>query len=229
MIVNGALNGQRFVVKDGGVRLGRSSSNDIHIPDEELSRNHCLFETVGDSDIRITDLASANGTLVNGKPLGNDPQTLRVGDLITVGATTIRVVGDQTPPEGGAVDLGLGAKKYAPAPKRRSALANALWAVAVLVAAVAIYLVLTAPQEAPAPTPTDLVDAKPQVVEVWYEKVAATLDGIYRYEMTVARDGMLRVVLNDTKENRHPTIQPKALSPQAKTELDEILDYAALK
>ena len=229
MIVNGALNGQRFVVKDGGVRLGRSSSNDIHIPDEELSRNHCLFEAVGDSDIRITDLASANGTLVNGKPLGNDPQTLRVGDLITVGATTIRVVGDQTPPEGGAVDLGLGAKKYAPAPKRRSALANALWAVAVLVAAVAIYLVLTAPQEAPAPTPTDLVDAKPQVVEVWYEKVAATLDGIYRYEMTVARDGMLRVVLNDTKENRHPTIQPKALSPQAKTELDEILDYAALK
>ena len=99
MIVNGALNGQRFVVKDGGVRLGRSSSNDIHIPDEELSRNHCLFEAVGDSDIRITDLASANGTLVNGKPLGNDPQTLRVGDLITVGATTIRVVGDQTPPE----------------------------------------------------------------------------------------------------------------------------------
>ena len=78
MIVNGALNGQRFVVKDGGVRLGRSSSNDIHIPDEELSRNHCLFEAVCDSDIRITDLASANGTLVNGKPLGNDPQTLRV-------------------------------------------------------------------------------------------------------------------------------------------------------
>ena len=34
MIMNGALNGQRFEVKEGGLRLGRSSSNDIHIPDE---------------------------------------------------------------------------------------------------------------------------------------------------------------------------------------------------
>ena len=38
MIMNGALNGQRFEVKEGGLRLGRSSSNDIHIPDEELLR-----------------------------------------------------------------------------------------------------------------------------------------------------------------------------------------------
>ena len=233
MVTNGPLAGKRFQIGDGGVRLGRSSSNDIHIPDEELSRNHCLFEAVGDGDIRITDLASANGTMVNGKPLGNDPVTLAVGDLIEVGSTVIRVVGDTPAPAGDAVDLGLGEKKtdsakYAPA-KRRSPLANALWAVAVLVAVAAIYLVLTAPQEAPAPAPTDLVDAKPQVVEVWYEKVAATLDGIYRYEMTVARDGMIRVVLDDTKENRHPTIQPKALSPQAKAELDDILAYDSLK
>lgn len=70
MIMNGTLAGQRFEVKDGGLRLGRSSSNDIHVPDEELSRNHCLFETVGESGVRVTDLASANGTLVNGVPLG---------------------------------------------------------------------------------------------------------------------------------------------------------------
>ena len=229
MVSNGPLAGKRFQVGDGGVRLGRSSSNDIHIPDEELSRNHCLFETVGDTDIRVTDLASANGTMVNGKLLGNDPATLRLGDLIEVGATVIRVVGDSPAPAGDAVDLGLGEKKVASAPKRRSSLVNALWAVAVLVAAVAIYLVLTAPQEAPAPAPTDLVDSKPQVVEVWYEKVAATLDGIYRYEMTVARDGMIRVVLDDTRENRHPTIQPKSLTPQAKAELDEILAYDSIK
>ena len=231
MVTNGPLAGKRFKIGEGGVRLGRSSSNDIHIPDEELSRNHCLFEAVGEDGVRVTDLASANGTMVNGKPLGNDPVTLRLGDLIEVGTTVIRVVGDQVPPEGGSVDLGLGesaSAKHAPA-KRRSSLANALWAVAVLVAAVAIYLVLTAPQEAPAPAPTDLVDAKPQVVEVRYEKVSATLDGIYRYELTVARDGTIRVILDDTKENRHPTIQPKALLPQAKAELDEILAYDSIK
>ena len=231
MVTNGSLAGKRFAVGEGGVRLGRSSSNDIHVPDEELSRNHCLFEAVGDSDIRVTDLASANGTMVNGKPLGNDPVTLRLGDLIEVGTTVLRVVGDRPAPVGDAVDLGLGesaSAKSAPV-KRRSPLVNALWAVAVLVAGVAIYLVLTAPQEVPAPTPTDIVDETPKVVEVVYEKVAATQDGIYRYEMTVSRDGMIRVVLDDTKENRHPTIQPKALSPQAKAELSDILAYATLK
>jgi pSer/pThr/pTyr-binding forkhead associated (FHA) protein len=70
MVMSGALAGQRFVVGEGGIRLGRSSSNDIHIPDEELSRNHCLFEPVGEDGIRVTDLASANGTLVNGAALG---------------------------------------------------------------------------------------------------------------------------------------------------------------
>ena len=56
MIMNGTLAGQRFEVKDGGLRLGRSSSNDIHVPDEELSRNHCLFETVGESGVRVSGL-----------------------------------------------------------------------------------------------------------------------------------------------------------------------------
>ena len=234
LVTNGPLAGKRFEVREGGVRLGRSSSNDIPISDEELSRNHCLFETVGDSGIRVTDLASANGTLVNGDLLGNDPVTLKLGDLIEVGTTVIRVVGDQPLPSAGAVDLGLGEKaKSADAAaaqgKRRSPLANALWAVAVLVAGVAIYLVLTAPQEAPAPMPTELVDETPKVSEVWYEKIEATQDGIYRYELSISQDGTIRVVLDDTKENRHPTIQPKTLSPQAKAELDDILAYETLK
>ena len=93
-ITNGELAGRRYEVKSGGLRLGRSSSNDIHVPDEELSRNHCLFETVGEAGVRVTDLASANGTLVNGVPLGNDPLELKAGDLIEVGKTVIRVVGD---------------------------------------------------------------------------------------------------------------------------------------
>ena len=122
-ITNGELSGRRFQVKEGGLRLGRSSSNDIHIPDEELSRNHCLFETSGEAGLRVTDLASANGTLVNGKPLANDPAELRVGDLVEVGSTVIRVVGDD--PEPASVDLGLGAPTGAqPSRKRRSPLVN---------------------------------------------------------------------------------------------------------
>ena len=67
LVTNGELAGKTFSVGAGGLRLGRSSSNDIHIADEELSRNHCLFEAVGDDVVRLTDLASANGTILNGR------------------------------------------------------------------------------------------------------------------------------------------------------------------
>ena len=90
-IASGALAGKRFAVPPGGLRLGRSSSNDICIPDEELSRNHCLFEAVGEDGIRLTDLASANGTSLNGRVLDSAPADLKVGDVISVGSTILRV------------------------------------------------------------------------------------------------------------------------------------------
>ena len=155
LIVNGDLAGRRYQVKPGGLRLGRSSSNDIHVPDEKLSRNHCLFETVDDG-IRLTDLASANGTIVNGEMLGNDPVELHVGDEIEVGSTVVRVVGEGEPVAPAVslseVDLGFGAKGKAgePAkPRRRSMVANALWGVAVLLliaAACIVFLTGPAPE-----------------------------------------------------------------------------------
>ena len=87
--------GTRFEVGAGGVRLGRSSSNDVSIPDEELSRNHCLFEQSGEAGIRVTDLASANGTFVNGEQLGSDSRELKAGDAIEVGSTAISVIGEE--------------------------------------------------------------------------------------------------------------------------------------
>ena len=229
MIMNGALNGRRFAVKEGGLRLGRSSSNDIHIPDEELSRNHCLFEPVGEAGIRVTDLASANGTLVNGVALGNDPQELKLGDLVEVGKTVLSVVGDQPLPGAGGVDLGLGEAESAAPVRRRSPLANVLWGVLVVIAGVAIYLMLATPQEAEEPKSVAIVEEVPVVREVSYEKVEANAGGIFRYAMTVSSDGMIRVSLDDTKENRHPTIPAKQLGEAALKELNEILPLGALK
>ena len=230
MIMNGALNGQRFAVKEGGLRLGRSSSNDIHVPDEELSRNHCLFEAIGESGIRVTDLASANGTLVNGTMLGGDPVDLRIGDLIEVGKTVISVVGDQPLPKPDGVDLGLGGDaKPAASVRRRSPLANILWLVAVLVMGGAIYLMLVTPQGTEESAPVAIAEVEPVIREVLYEKVEATLDGIFRYEMTVSPDGLIRVTLDDTKENRHPTIPAKQLGEGALKDLNEILSLKALR
>lgn len=92
LILTGEMAGRRFDIMEGGTRLGRSSSNDIHIPDEELSRNHCLFEPDGMSEIRIIDLASANGTYVNSVQLGASALVLKIGDIIEAGRTTMKVV-----------------------------------------------------------------------------------------------------------------------------------------
>ncbi len=191
LIATGPMKGTRFQVGAGGVRLGRSSSNDVHIPDEEMSRNHCLLEQSGEDGIRVTDLASANGTFVNGEQLGSDPRELKVGDTLDIGATSIAVVNEggsmpavaPTVPvlpkvqAGGAVDLGLGGagEKSVPAKRgasassggnasgqRRSPLANILWAVAVLVVAAAIAVVMYTPRGSEKPTVAPVVDEKPE-------------------------------------------------------------------
>ena len=84
LITAGPLAGQRFAVTASGLRMGRSSSCEISIKDPALSRNHCLVE-VRDDALWITDLASANGTLVNGTELGADSVQLKVGDVIEAG------------------------------------------------------------------------------------------------------------------------------------------------
>ena len=126
IVMSGELSGKRFAIPDAGLRLGRSSSNDLHLPDEELSRNHCLFEANGEDGISVIDLASANGTFVNGVQLGASAHPLKVGDVVEVGSTRLQVVAEgQSAPApaaaaaapapvarpAGAVDLGLGGAK----------------------------------------------------------------------------------------------------------------------
>ena len=231
-VTNGDLAGQTFAVGSGGLRLGRSSSNDIHVPDGELSRNHCLFEQVGEDGIRVTDLASANGTIVNGQMLGSDPLDLKVGDVIEVGSTVINVVGDGP---AAVVDLGLGsgaADGGAPdgdAPRRRSPLANVLWLVAVAMVLAAIGFILFAPASAPEPSPEKVTEETPRLEEVWYERVDATQDGIFRYELAYTPDGQLKVVVDDVpKEDRHLK-KSQTLNDGAKAELASILDFRNIR
>jgi len=232
MVTTGNLAGKRFSVGSGGLRLGRSSSNDIHVPDEELSRNHCLFETVGEEGLRLTDLASANGTFLNGRQLGGDPAELHVGDVIEVGKTVLRVVGDEPvpAPAPGTVDLGLGAATKRPAEtKRRSLLANLLWVVALALAGGAIYLVLVSPAGEQVPTPIAAVEEEPVLQELFYEKVEASFEGIFRYELSLSPDGVLSVSVDDVpKENRHLT-KRSPLDERAKAELGEIVSWKALR
>ena len=232
LVKNGELAGRTFAVGAGGLRLGRSSSNDIHISDGELSRNHCLFEAVGETGIRLTDLASANGTILNGRQLGSEPADLKAGDVIEVGSTVINVVGDEPAP---VVDLGLGSASSSAEPgaaadeKKRSPLANVLWAVAVLVALAAIGVLLFAPSPTAEPSPEAVPKDEPVLEEAWYEKVDASQNGIFRYELVYTPDGQLKVTVDDVpNENRHLT-KSEALDERARAELAAILDFKAIR
>src|SRR5665647_356603 len=56
------------------VTIGRSTKCDLSVPDEALSRHHCLIELIGDS-LFITDLSSANGVFLDGGKIPSDTRT----------------------------------------------------------------------------------------------------------------------------------------------------------
>jgi pSer/pThr/pTyr-binding forkhead associated (FHA) protein len=57
------------------------------MPDPNVSRRHAEIRPVGTSFV-LVDLGSTNGTKVNGATISQ--HTLRSGDTILIGATTIR-------------------------------------------------------------------------------------------------------------------------------------------
>ncbi len=229
VITDGVLAGRRIVVDRAELYLGRSSSNDVHIPDEELSRKHCRIE-LGKEGLRLSDLNSANGTRVNGAAVGDEPVGLKDGDVIEVGATVMRVADPKSGPSPSGVDLGLGAEPgSAKSPERpRSPLANILWAVAVLVAVGSIVVILMLPDPPPQPAAKALSEDAPVLREMSYEKVKADAKGIFRYALTLDADGALSVKIDDTSNDRRLPVRRTELSDEARHELGEILSWKSL-
>lgn len=228
VVLTGELKGRRFSVNEVALRLGRSSSNDIHIPDEELSRNHCLFEVSGESGIRVTDLASANGTDVNGTSIGSNPWELKEGDIITVGTTKLSVGDVKLPANANIVDLGLDAQAKGEDAKsavnKRAPIVNVLWGVTALILVGVMALLLLSPTENEETIIVHSPD-QPVVREVFFEKVLANSEGIFRYALKTDASGKLTVEIDDTKNNRHMLPKSKTLDKEARAELNEILSY----
>lgn len=77
--------GDTFHLVEGENKIGRSASNEIHIPAEKISRHHARLLLTGDS-IELIDLGSTNGTFVNENRLEkNIPTILSVEDEIRFG------------------------------------------------------------------------------------------------------------------------------------------------
>ena len=228
LVSNGELAGRRYAAGAGGLRLGRSSSNDIHINDGELSRNHCLFEASGETGLMVTDLASANGTILNGVQLGDEPRPLRAGDVVEVGRTVLKIVASG---QGGSssVDLGLGAAAPAPDRRRRAPAANMLWIVAVVTLLAAIGVALFVPRGSEVAPAQPVADETPVVREVFYEKVEANSDGIFRYALRLAENGMLSVAVDDVPKNDRRFTKSEPLGERALAELNDILSFERMR
>jgi pSer/pThr/pTyr-binding forkhead associated (FHA) protein len=69
----------------GPVTIGRTSDNDLVIPEYTISTRHCLLALV-DGEYRLTDMGTTNGTLVNEAPLTpRKPYRLQGGETLRMG------------------------------------------------------------------------------------------------------------------------------------------------
>ena len=80
--------GRRIEFRAGTTTLGRSSDNDVTLLDPVLSRHHCRFECSG-AALKVVDLESANGTILNGMEVRES--LVRPGDTIQIGDTVLKI------------------------------------------------------------------------------------------------------------------------------------------
>jgi predicted component of type VI protein secretion system len=93
--------GARIIIWDTkDVSIGRSPENDIVIEDSDSSRSHALLSRVGEEHL-VEDLATFNGTLVNGVPV--QKQALENRDIIQIADVEITFIQSRKDP--GALGL----------------------------------------------------------------------------------------------------------------------------
>src|SRR5579863_9114846 len=83
MVTAGPLRDSTIPLPDGESTLGRDPTNAVAVVDPSVSRKHCQLRQGEDGRFQIKDLASRNGTLVNG--LAVKEEWLHHGDEIATG------------------------------------------------------------------------------------------------------------------------------------------------
>lgn len=69
--------------------VGRSASADVILSDDRVSRRHAMIWRES-GRVMVDDLASGNGTWVDGAPVRTTPVELRQGDVVTFGPISCR-------------------------------------------------------------------------------------------------------------------------------------------
>src|SRR5262245_55834885 len=79
----GPLKGATVSLGLGTTNIGRDISSNVAVSDSRVSKHHASIVLDEKGECRISDLDSANGTLVNGVPVRE--ASLKEGDVIQVG------------------------------------------------------------------------------------------------------------------------------------------------
>ncbi len=89
-VIRGRDQGSRFQLEESVHTVGRTQDNSVRLHDTEISRSHAELIRKGDAYV-LRDLASSNGTFVNGQPVTE--QELTSGDQLQFGRSLILYTG----------------------------------------------------------------------------------------------------------------------------------------
>jgi pSer/pThr/pTyr-binding forkhead associated (FHA) protein len=110
VVVNGTKQNQVVTLRSEETIVGRQQGCDLRIPSPQVSRRHCRLSFL-DNWLTVEDLASANGSFLNGAPV-EGRQRVRPGDHLKIGPITFRVEyrlpvspGRETPAKDGDLPL----------------------------------------------------------------------------------------------------------------------------
>lgn len=239
----GPQKGQELHIPLDGVRVGRSSNNDVVIKDPAMSRFHCRFYFKPGEGLWAADLGSANQTMLNDKRLHES--RLYPGDRLVMGDSTLKVLSDQLPDGTAAQQLFDSAPPAAAAsrrfdfrrsdesaPGRQRRLIVLLIAAGIMALAVVMIFTLKFRTAPAAMLPVPAAATALPALEIQYEKVQASSKNIFRYALTL-QDRELSIQIDDLQNKRHvPGDQRKKVEADLVQSLAESIlhsDFFTLK
>ncbi len=114
-VVGGPDAGRALPLGQGRHVLGRGSEATVALQDPDVSRRHVVLQ-VGGGRITVADLASTNGSRLDGEELGTEARPWAVGAILRLGASALTIAGPVH--SGASVTAGEGGRvRLQPAPR----------------------------------------------------------------------------------------------------------------
>lgn len=87
IVIRGVASSRVFKLDQSEIVIGRSNTAQFELDDPGISREHCKVTRLEDGTLRLQDLGSTNGTMVDGNRVAE--VVLHEGDMFQLGAGTV--------------------------------------------------------------------------------------------------------------------------------------------